>query len=167
MGNEAKIRIKVGSMELDYEGDPSFLNSGLEELLEKMANLVSRVPSKPDQPATLRNNNSDEKNISGSFDYSTNAIAIKYSSKSAADLVLCALIQLQLVQKKSSCSRAEIVTEMKTAKEFYKSSMNGSNLDKAFKSNLKKHKLHESGKGHYSLSSNERQDAEATLANIG
>ena len=39
--NSAKIRIKVGSMELEYDGDPSFLTGGLEALLTTMGDLGS------------------------------------------------------------------------------------------------------------------------------
>jgi hypothetical protein len=33
MESSAKIKIKIGAMEVEYEGDPSFLNQGLESLL--------------------------------------------------------------------------------------------------------------------------------------
>ena len=43
----AKIKLKVGSMELEYEGDPSFLTGGIEALLVTMGGLVGKVPDDP------------------------------------------------------------------------------------------------------------------------
>ena len=40
----AKIRIRVGTMELEYEGDPSFLTGGIEALLVTMGDLAGKVP---------------------------------------------------------------------------------------------------------------------------
>jgi hypothetical protein len=48
MDSGAKIRIKVGSMEVEYEGEPSFLKDGLESLLAKMADLSTQVPAEPE-----------------------------------------------------------------------------------------------------------------------
>lgn len=40
----AKIKLKVGSMELEYEGDPAFLTGGIEALLETMGAWLQRCP---------------------------------------------------------------------------------------------------------------------------
>lgn len=44
----AKIRLKVGSIELDYEGDPAFLKDGLESLLLTMTDLAKVAPVEDD-----------------------------------------------------------------------------------------------------------------------
>lgn len=51
----AKIKLKVGSMELEYEGDRDFLTGGIETLLETMGGLASKVPAEttPPQAAAL------------------------------------------------------------------------------------------------------------------
>ncbi|MFG6532153.1 MULTISPECIES: hypothetical protein [unclassified Sulfitobacter] len=46
----AKIKLKVGSMELEYEGEPAFLTGGIEALLETMGGLASKVPVERDCP---------------------------------------------------------------------------------------------------------------------
>lgn len=100
------------------------------------------------------------------YNYSTNAIATHYESKSAADLLLCSVIQLQLVQGKDGCTRKEIIAAMKEATNFYKVSMRGGNLDGAFASLLKSKKLNELHGGKYSLTASEKQHAEKQLAGL-
>jgi hypothetical protein len=51
--NSAKIRIKVGSMELEYDGDPSFLTGGLEALLTTMGDLAGRDRMLQKRPLTI------------------------------------------------------------------------------------------------------------------
>lgn len=53
--SSAKIRLKVGSMELEYEGDPAFLTGGIEALLETMGALAATVPieAEPLAPAAV------------------------------------------------------------------------------------------------------------------
>lgn len=161
-------------MELDYEGDPSFLKDGLEELLFTMSELSNGTTSETEdevgeEALTTENGStvSSSENNGQIFNHSTNAIATHYSAKSCADLVLCAVIQLQLVQGKVGCTREEIVEAMKIANNFYKVSMRGSNLTSAFSSLAKKKKLNELHGGKYSLTAAEKQNAETQLAGNG
>lgn len=50
----AKIKLKVGSMELEYEGEPAFLTGGIEALLETMGGLASKVPVETPPPSLQR-----------------------------------------------------------------------------------------------------------------
>jgi len=170
MDSAAKIRIKVGSMEVEYEGDPSFLKDGLEELLHTMGDLSDRAAFEDedleDEVDTQIPPQQSPTTTGLPFNFSTNAIATHYGAKSAADLLLCAVIQLQLVQGKDGCTRKEIIAAMKEANNFYKVSMRGGNLDNAFSSLLKKKKLNELHGGKYSLTASEKQNAEAQLAGL-
>lgn len=160
-------------MEIEYEGDPSFLKDGLEELLVTMGDLA-RDPSvndddiedEMDAPEIEQASPQSTSSNGQAFNLSTNAIATHYGAKSASDLVLCAVIQLQLVQGKVGCSRKEIIAAMKEANNFYKVSMKGSNLTSAFASLAKKKKLNELHGGNYSLTATEKQNAETQLAGI-
>ncbi len=44
----AKIRIKVGNVEVDYEGPKDFLDEKLYELVDKLSTLAEKVPTEQD-----------------------------------------------------------------------------------------------------------------------
>ncbi|WP_083825444.1 hypothetical protein [Roseobacter litoralis] len=170
---DAKIRIKVGTMEIEYEGDPAFLDGGIETLLVTMGELSNHSgqfedskqdehgPDYDEAAATTHTDNGGQ-----TYNFSTNAIATQYDSKSAADLLLCSVIQLQMVQGKDGCTRKEIIAAMKEANNFCKVSMRGGNLEKAFASLLKNKKLNKLHGGKYSLTASEKQNAEKQLAGL-
>lgn len=166
MDNGAKIRIKVGSMEVEYEGEPSFLKDGLENLLAKIAELSTQVP--PEQkPEIATPNGSDVSTVaSNGADFSTSTIAAQVDAKSGTELAVCALAKLQLVDKKTSVERAELLAEMKTATAYYNKNM-GSNLSASLKTLTTNKRVHQGAGGAYSLSSDERKSIEAKIANIG
>ena len=43
-----KIRIKVGNVEVDYEGPEAFLNKKLPELISQLSNYSEKVPDQGD-----------------------------------------------------------------------------------------------------------------------
>ncbi len=166
---ESKIRIKVGSMELEYEGDPAFLDGGIEKLFVTMADLAGKVPDEPARSFEMPSEKSgSDKSSLGNTDlsFSTNTIAAHLNSSSGPDLVICAIAQLELVQDKASSTRSEILTEMKNATTYYKETYS-KNLTTSFETLLRNKRINQIVKGTYSLSANERKDLEAKVADIG
>lgn len=170
MAENSRICIKAGAIEVEYEGNQDFIVKGLLKVVEDICNLADSVPFIESNAApNMQVNGNDTGGIAPptndqSSNLSTNAIATQYGAKTAADLVLCAVIQLQLIQRKDGCTRDEILAEMKAATNFYKKSMRGTNLGNAFASLSKKKKLNELHGGKYSLTATEKQGAEAQLA---
>lgn len=171
----AKIKLKVGSIELEYEGDPEFLTGGIEALLVTMGGLVGKVPDDPPpapEPASqvpLANgaeNGGGAPATSGAFTFSTNTIAANLDAKTGSDLVICAMAHLELVQGKTSSGRAEILAEMKNAKQYYKQTMSN-NLSKSFSTLLTAKRINEGAKDTYALTAAERKQIEAKVAEIG
>lgn len=169
----AKIRLKVGSMELEYEGDPSFLTGGIEALLMTMGSLVCKMPNEPlptelavEVPPTIGSGSGVTPTDNRQFTISTNTIAANLLAKSGSDLVICAMAHLELVQGKMSSGRAEILAEMKNAKQYYKQSMS-KNLSKSFATLLGAKRINEGAKDSYALTASERKQIEAKLAAIG
>lgn len=169
----AKIRIKVGSMELEYEGDPSFLTGGIEALLVTMGGLAGKVPEEVTPlieaavqlpPANGIGNGATV--VSGQYTFSTNTIAAKLGAKSGLDLVICAMAHLELVQGKASSIRAEILAEMKNAKQYYKQTMSN-NLSKSLSTLITAKRINEGAKDSYALTAAERKLIEAKVAEIG
>ena len=168
MDSGAKIRIKVGSMEVEYEGEPSFLKDGLESLLAKMAELSTQVPLEPETGSDASNGPiPTTPTISqNGYSFSTSTIAAEYGAKSGTELVVCALAKLQLVDKKTRVQRAELLAEMKKATEYYNKNM-GSNLSASLRTLTTQRRVHKGDGGAYSLSGDERKSIEAKIANIG
>ena len=165
----AKVRIKVGSIEIEYEGGHEFLTNGLHELIENVGLLASS--SDLEEEISEDEDGSDEAPTvdfpNGQLELSANSIAHHYGSKSTSDLALCAIIFLQIVNKQVSCSREEVLKAMQSATDFYNKNMRGSNLKSALKTLKNKKKINELANEKYALTSTEKQSAEAALASIG
>lgn len=167
----AKIKLKVGTMELEYEGDPSFLTGGIEALLETMGGLaptasaeVSPVQSEHEAPATSAD---PQPSPSGkSMNFSTNTIAAHLDAKTGSELVICAMAQLEFVQGKPSSNRHEIIAEMKNASTYFKQTM-VNNLTSSLNTLMKNKRINQAAKDVYALSANERQQLEGKIAEIG
>lgn len=165
MSSQAKIRVKVGSMEIEYEGDPSFLDGGIETLLETMGNLAPRVPKEAEaQTGDVKSEGTSSAN--GSFSFSTNTIAAHLGSKTGPELVICAIAHLELVKGKTSSTRIEILDEMKSATSYYNTNMR-SNMTKNLEQITKAKRVNLIAKDTYSLSATERKEIEGKVADIG
>lgn len=162
--NSAKIRIKVGSMELEYDGDPSFLTGGLEALLTTMGDLAGRVPYASETPPNhTQMNGETSSSPDGGYNFSTTTIGAKLGVKTGSDLVVCAMAHLEFVQRKTSSSRAQILAEMRNAKSYFKQTM-ASNLSGSIDALLKADRINEGAKNEYALTATERSKIEAKIA---
>ncbi|MFZ1679835.1 MAG: hypothetical protein WAT70_02350 [Rhizobiaceae bacterium] len=169
----AKIRIKVGSMELEYEGDHSFLTGGIEVLLETMGGLAAKVPEKipqvieaADQLPLVSGTSNNAAVVGGRYSFSTNTIAAHLEAKTAQELVICAMAQLELVQGKASSGRVAILTEMKNATTYYNENMR-KNMTNALTRLTKSKRINQIATDSYALSANEKKKVEAKVAEIG
>lgn len=164
----AKIKLKVGTMELEYEGDPSFLTGGIEALLVTMGGLAPTVPaealptqSENDAPVTSTHS---QPSPSGTpLNFSTSTIAAHLDAKSGPELAICAMAQLEIVQGKPTSARTEIIAQMRTASSYYNDNMS-SNLSKILTGLVRSKKVNEISKDTYALHATERKQIEAKLA---
>lgn len=172
----AKIRIKIGTMEVDYEGDSSFLDGGIEKLLETMAgmahnNFVENQVAAPPAPALQVDASNNEANnwnleqppLVGSPSFSTSMLASHADAETSADLILCAMAFLELNAKQNPNSSKEIFAEMKNVSTVYNSMMSTNNT-KNLRSLAKSKKINEVSSGKFSLGKEERQKFEAIIA---
>lgn len=159
---EAKIRMKIGSVEFEAEGSPDFLASKLPALLE---NVVKKLESF--QPPVQLNSEPEKSNPSSgksTIQMSVENIAHKLGAKSCADLAFASAVHSRLVLQKDVVTRKELTEGMKSAKSFYKASMSGSNLSSAIGSLLKAGKLNEPKSKEYALTSSEVTNMHQKLA---
>lgn len=158
----SKIRIRLGEIEIEYEGDESFLTKELPQLLA----VVSELHLK--SGATDSSGSESESGTNGAGDsdvleLTTGSIAAKLSAKSGTDLILAAAAHLTFVAKKQKFSRQEITNEMKSASAYFKKSY-ASNLTKGLNALVKSGKLLEPSSGSFALSATTQASLKARLA---
>jgi hypothetical protein len=129
----SKLRIKLGSLEVDYEGTDEFIKEQLPGLLKTLHEMrvVAEAESEP-EPAPGGNKTIDTQFTGDAASLSTNTIAGKLAAKTGSDLLKAAAIRLGIVQKKVTFTRKELLAEMRAAPHFYKKSY-ANNIDKSFK----------------------------------
>lgn len=158
----SKIHIKVGNLEIDFEGEEDFIKKDLLGLLEKITGLFKKEDF-IQLLETKEEKSIGKQKVGTRFKLSTNAIARKLGAKTGPDLTLAACAHLSLVEKKETFSRNEILSDMKKATSYYKKSY-GNNLTKYLDSVSNSGKLIERGEKEWALSDNAIRELEEKLA---
>lgn len=158
---EAKIRIKVGASEVDYEGSENFLKQELPNLLKILSEL-SKSEAHESVPEDNDSDRSAKTDTGGKIQLSTNSIAAKLGASDGRDLIRAAAAHLTFVRKKETFSRQELLTEMKAATQYFKSSYR-KHLTSLLKPMLRQ-ELTEPSTGHFALSAGSRDSLRSRLA---
>ena len=170
---KTNLWVKLGAAEIKYEDSEAFLKD------EVMPNVVERIlqmvheraelqkpppvvqidgQSAPSQPALPKTTTLDQRQ-----DLSTSTIASLTGADKAADVAMAAAAHLILVKGAPSATRDEILTEMRGATAFFKTSM-VNNLSNTLTRLVKEDRLRLIAANTYSLSHKERQAMEPKLA---
>lgn len=157
---ESKIRIKLGPIEVEYEGSEAFLKQELPNLIKTVTEL-SRSANVVEQQEDEKGGGKPK--VVKTIQLSTSSIAAKRSCSSGADLVMAAATHLALVKKQILFSRHELLKEMKTATGFFKNTY-VNNLSVILKRLLKTDKLTEPSTGNFSLSAKSGREMGEILA---
>ena len=150
----SKMKIKVGQIEIEYEGTEDFLKKEMPTLLKQVSELFA--PSEISD-ATLSTSGSSN------LELSTANIASRLGAKTGADVVVAACANLSLVQKKHTYDRKTILTEMKKATGFYKSSYSA-NLTGTLATLVKNNDLVQNANNAYSLHAAKAKEIAAKIA---
>jgi hypothetical protein len=158
---ESKIRIRMGDLEVEYEGSEDFLRKELPAILHTVAGLHASGDAKgvqgrgasPKHPALSVRHGS----------LSTSVVATKLGGQTGGDLALAAAAKLVLADESESFSRDVLLKEMRSAKSFFKATYS-KNLSGYIKNLVKAGRLNELGNEHYALSNTAKGDAEQALA---
>ncbi len=128
----SKIRIKMGMIELEYEGSESFLKKELPDLLSAVSTLyrdsggaVAHIPPQVDPVAPSVTAPTTNQNANKIQQGTTGAIAAKLNCSSGRDLVLSAAAKLTFVDGVETMSRQKLLDTMKEAKSYYRSTYSG------------------------------------------
>ncbi len=161
---ESRIRLKLGSIEIEFEGSEEFLSNNLTELISNVFSLYESnraVQEEADQlpPPT------DEKPRDSTFaeGLSVGTIAGRLNVNTGRDFVLAACAYLAIGKGDSSFTRQDILTSMKSATSYYKQS-HSKNLGKSLQQLIKNGDLLEFSTKRYSLSANTKNSLEKKLA---
>lgn len=157
----SKIRIKMGAIEVEYEGSEQFLKKELQELLSAVSSLYAQSGAKngAEPPVTHSVAENGSTKVAGT----TATIAGKLACKSAPELMIAAAAHLALVANKAEFSRKELLDQMKNASGYYKASMTN-NLGNYVNNRVKAGELVEVRKGHYALSPKKLAELRTSLA---
>ena len=149
-----KIKIKHGQIEIELEGSEEFIKNEFEKILKNVATLGPVVNIDERRPE------SEEASGGAALgqQLSTNTIASRIGAKTGADLVIASVFRLMAFGGKSTISRKELTTEMRTATTFFKKTYVG-NLSATIAALIKDNQILESSPGVYALH-------ESTLGNI-
>lgn len=153
-----KIRIKIGPIEVEYEGTEAFLKDELPAILSGIAQL-HKASGGRHALGTGGNGDSDPTLTQTT----TGSIAAKLNAKTGTEVALAAAAYLGLVQEKASFSRQELLDAMKTAAGRYKQSM-AANFSKYLARLTKDGKLVSPGNEMYSLDAGAAADLRKQLA---
>jgi hypothetical protein len=158
----SKIRIKLGPIEVEYEGSEDFLKEELPQLLEAVANLHKKSGITDASPQD-QNQGGSSSTPKGQLQGTTGAVAAKLGSKTGPDLVLAAAARLTLVVGKETFTRKDLLAEMKTATAYYKATYRG-NLSGYLNGLVKDGILLETAAQTYSLSASKKTELGKQLA---
>lgn len=142
---DARIRIRIGSLELEYEGPKDFLPKTMSQALAEFRQVAQDPAMKLDQDEEDR-----KPPPGGGGASSTSAIARKLGCGSGRDLLKAACVKLQVVDSKGECQRKDILAEMRTAKTYYKKSYQN-NLSSYLERMVKDGELNEVGTDSYCM----------------
>lgn len=160
----SKLRIKIGEVEIDYEGTEEFLKQELPQLL-KTAMELHKAAGIVTKPAAMGNKGgtSTTDKSGGTLALTTSSIAAKLSVASGPELIIAAAAQLTFVAKKETFSRQELLAEMQSASGYYKKTYSN-NLSKYLNGTVANQELTETAKNVYALHAKKKAELEAKLA---
>jgi hypothetical protein len=164
----SKLRIKLGQVEFEYEGEAEFSQESIKDLFSHMEALFSTAIARGLEPTPSPTGDGGENGPSSgagdpAINLHPNTIASRLGVSSGPDLALAAAAYLQLSLGKPSFTRKELLDEMKSATTYYKQTMSG-NLTSIIETHIKASKFNQIGQNVYSLHATELQSLREKLA---
>jgi hypothetical protein len=155
----ARIKIKMGSIEIDYEGSEEFLKKEFREFLTAVIELRSQ--SAGEEIAQASSEGAPPGSSGTSVRTTTKTICSRLGGKSGSELAFAACAKLTIVDSLAEFDRKQIIKEMRSATGIFKEGFATGNLSGYLTSLVRKGKLNEVGQERYSLT----EDAERDVRN--
>jgi len=165
---QVKVSWKLGNIELQYEGNESFLKTELPKLFQELLEIYkSSLPNgelkQPELPPVTEKPITETPS-SEKLELSVNSIATKLQMQGRKNLVMAACLHLALVEEKTVFSRNDILEAMKTATHFYNANSKKS-LSQYIISLTNQGYLLERSQGVYAIHGGKLKELRTTLAN--
>lgn len=166
-----KLRVRLGAVEIEYEGREEFLKDEIMpkivemmELVEAEADLRKSPPLLPYQAASTIESDQDDSRPTPPTapTLTTSTIASIMSAESATDLAIAASARLIMVSGQDPITRQQILDEMKTATAYFKKSF-VNNHSNTLNTLVKADRMRLVAKDTYTLSPKERKALESIL----
>jgi hypothetical protein len=167
MTEQVKVSWKIGSAELQYEGNENFLKSELPKLFRELLEIYKtgseREKEMPQLPP-IKDELPVESSNGQKLELSLNAIATKLGIRGGQNFALAACAYLALVEQKTTFSYNDIREAMKLAHQFYNENQR-KNLSKYIASLMKKRFLLERTPHIYAIEGTKLKELQDALAN--
>lgn len=163
MVSESKIKIKMGLVEIEYEGSSSFLKEELIDLVESVSRLYQENKSSLEPGGGYGEDSiqSGSGNV-GVIKGSSNEIAKKMSVKNGTDLIFACCVKLLFVNGVDTFNYNEIRNEMVSATNYVNAIMK-KNFAANLKSLVKQDKISELGSKKYSIPAKEQEKVKSII----
>lgn len=159
-----KVKIKIGSVEVEFEGSEEFLKSELIKLATSVSEL-SKESGMVTPPGKIESSNQEKGKIAPEktkIQWSIGYMASKLNCNTCSCLIKAACAHITFVAKQPSFTRKEIHDQMKKAKNHYKVNYS-KNLSYYLKTLLDNDELNESVSNTYALTQKCRKELETQL----
>ena len=156
-----QIKITVGAVSIEYDGEQSYIENGLGDFLDKVIQKSSSVPpvlAGPTMQAATPANSP--------LALSTNTIAQNIGVKTGSELALAAIAKINLIKGQPAAARQEILDEMREATTYFKDSY-VSNLSAYLDTLVKSRRVNLVAKATYAVAAAERKRLEGLLTAAG
>jgi hypothetical protein len=160
----SKIHIRMEGIEVDFEGSEEFVRDELARVLTAVSALQTSIPN-TNGPGNLlpSTGSTGGPGGPGGLALTTGSIAAKLSANSGTDLVLASAGRLALVEGRDTYTRQDLLTEMKTAAGYYRTTYSN-NLSSYLQTLVRDGKLVETAANTFALAATARAELSSRLA---
>ena len=158
-----KLRIKYGSVELDYEGELAFEKSDVFSFLETLSSLAAPVENQVNDHVIDTGSSGNGRDSVLTSVESVADIAQRLGVNSGPELAIAACAALHFINNRAQFESKDISAVMREAQHFFKEGY-ASNLSKTLTRLVRAGTLRSIGSGRYALSHDAIEDLKKRLA---
>jgi hypothetical protein len=162
-----KLKIKMGHIEFEYEGDAPYDTESVKDLFTHLETLMGAAPPGAfDAPPPPPPSNGADPDNSASSDFGNlapSSVAARLDAKTGTEVAIAAAAHLQICLGQDTFNRRDLLKTMQAKTGYYKASM-GSNLIATLKSLVKAKRINSLTGDQMSLSAGEIASLRAKLA---
>lgn len=157
----SKVKIKVGQIEVEFEGSEEFIKNELVQMVDAISkmHIAKIIPTPPSQNPANSENSSN-----GGKGWGVTTYAANMKVQTGTDLIIATCAYLTFEMEKGTFSRKEVLEEMKGATSYFKANYS-KNLSRYFDQLVKNGDLVITSTKLFALSANKKSALEQLLAN--